>query len=58
MQHLDGPTAAAVRPVVEHLTEKYTVLKKTVHDYLVSLSDDDLAWKNSYLPELAKQVGL
>jgi hypothetical protein len=50
--------AAAVAPLVENITDKYADLKRTVHDYLVTLPPEDPCWKNSFLPTLAEQVGL
>lgn len=49
---------AAVAPLVENIVEKYGDLKRTVHDFLVTLDPADPIWKNSFLPTLAELVGL
>jgi hypothetical protein len=49
---------AAVAPIIENVTEKYADLKRTVHDYIVTLPDDSPCRDSTWISLLSELVGL
>lgn len=58
LQPLPQVSAASVAPIVENITDKYADLKRTVHDFIVTLPEDSPCRESSWISLLSELVGL